>query len=76
MPYITTAEQVGREEALAQGIAVILEIKFGEAGQKLSERAHKIEGWEKLQKIMLELKYAKSLSDAQKLFDELELPTA
>ncbi len=76
MPYITTAERIGREEALAQGIAVILEIKFGEAGQRLSERIHEIENWEMLQKIMLELKHAQSLSDAEKLFDELELPTA
>lgn len=76
MPYITTAEQIGREEGLAQGIAVVLEIKFGEAGQRLSKRAHEIEDWEKLQKIMLELKHVKSLSDAEKLFDELALPTA
>jgi hypothetical protein len=76
MPYITTAEQVGREEALAQGIAVILEIKFGEAGQRLSERIHEIENWEVMQKMMLELKHVKSLSDAEKMFDELALPTA
>jgi hypothetical protein len=59
-----------------EGIAVILEIKFGEAGQRLNERVHEIGDWETLQKIMLELKQVKNLSEAEKLFDELALPTA
>ncbi len=76
MPYITTAEQIGREEGLAQGLAAILEIKFGEAGQRLGERAFQIEDFERLKNIMAKLKSIKSLSEAQKLFDELVLPAA
>jgi hypothetical protein len=80
MPYITTAEQIGREEGLAQGLAqglaAILEIKFGEAGQRLGERAHQIEDFETLKSMMAKLKGIKSLSEAEKLFDELGLPTA
>ncbi|MGH7451805.1 MAG: hypothetical protein ACRENG_10695, partial [bacterium] len=76
MPYITTAERIGMEKMGQQAIATILEIKFGEAGQRFSERAYKMDNVEALQKLMAELKHAQSLADAEKLFDELELPTA
>lgn len=76
MPYITTAEQIGREEGLAQGLAAILEIKFGEAGQRLGERAYQIEDFETLKNMMTKLKGIKSLPEAEKLFDEIELPVS
>lgn len=83
-PHVTTEEQIEREqgykEGLAQGfaqsISTILEIKFGEAGQRLSKFVSQIENLEMLQKLMTELKYAKSLSEAEKNFDELDLPKA
>jgi hypothetical protein len=76
MPYMTTPQRIDMKRGLAQGIAAILEIKFGEAGQPLSERTnkliYKIKPPETFQKLMERLKYAQSLSEAEKLFDEVE----
>jgi len=82
MPYITTAERIGREkglaegraEGLAKGLAAILEIKFGKAGHRLVERIYQIESVETLQNLMVELMRVKSLSKAKKIFDEIEAP--
>jgi hypothetical protein len=77
MPYITTAERIGIEKSMPtihQAIAMVLEIKFGEAGQQLSERAVRLRDLEALQKLMQGLKHAQSLSDAEKILDEMEFP--
>jgi len=76
MPYISTAERIGMEKGLAQGLATILEIKFGKAGQQLVQRAYQVEDVETLQKLMAKVKRVKSLPRAKKLFDEIEPPVA
>ncbi len=83
MPYITTAQQIGREEGIEmsmpmgyKAVAAILEIKFGEAGQRLSERVYQIKNLETMQKLIDDLKHVKSLSEAEKVFNEAELTLA
>jgi predicted transposase YdaD len=86
MPYITFAERYGRKEgrkegrregrkagvlALRQAIAIIIEMKFGEAGQRLTARVGRIRKLEALQRFMEKLKHAQSLSEAEKIFDEI-----
>jgi len=76
MPYITTAERIGMEKGLAQGLAAMLEMKFRKAGQRLGRRAYQVQDIDTLQKMMAELKRIKSLPKAKKLFDEIESPVA
>ncbi|MCI0617689.1 cytosolic protein [bacterium] len=86
MPHITSAERIGMKRgmekgiekgieksipALHQGIATIIEIRFGEAGRMLSDRAARLRNLDSLQKLMLELKNADDLSDAERIVDGL-----
>jgi hypothetical protein len=77
MPYTISAERIARKKGLAQGITTVLKIKFGEAGQPLGERTskmiYKIKPWETFQELLERLTYIQSLSEAEKLFDEVEL---
>ncbi len=80
MSYITTAERIGMARGVAQGvaqgiaqsIAVVLEIKFGEAGENLTQRVQQAQRAEMLQKFLEGLKQAPSLSEAERMFSELE----
>ncbi|MGH7451529.1 MAG: cytosolic protein [bacterium] len=76
MPHMTSAQRIDMKRGLAKGIATVLELKFGEAGQPLSERTnkliYKIKPPETFEKLMEQLKYARSLAEAEKLFDEVE----
>ncbi len=76
MSYITTAERIGITKGVAQGIAqsiaVVLEIKFGEAGENLTQRVQQSRQSEVLQKFLEGLKHAPSLSEAERMFSELE----
>lgn len=78
MPYVTSMERLGikkgRAEGITQGIAAILEIKFGPDGLPLSARAAQAREAETLQKLMERLKYVQSLQEAERVFDELALP--
>ncbi len=86
MPYVTSFERIGikkgraegiaegRAEGITQGIAAILEIKFGPDGLPLSARAAQTQEAETLQKLMERLKYAQSLQEAERIFDELAMP--
>jgi len=77
MPHLTSAQRIDRKKGLVKGIITILEIKFGEAGKPLSARTdkmlYKIKPWETFENLMEQLKYAQNLSEAEKLFDEVEL---
>lgn len=73
MPYITTAERIGIKKGIAQGIATIIETKFGEFGQPLIERTKQMQDTETLQQIMKKLLLAQSLPEAEKIFNELEV---
>ncbi|MEK7729036.1 MAG: hypothetical protein AAB354_11530 [candidate division KSB1 bacterium] len=64
----------GIAEGIPEGIAAILEIKFGQDGLPLSTRAAQTQKAETLQKLMERLKYAQSLQEAERIFDELALP--
>jgi len=59
-------------EGLADGLAKIIEIKFGKAGQRLGKRAYQMKSSETLRKLMERLMRAQSLSEAEKLFDKAE----
>ena len=76
MPYITTAERIGKQQGLQQGITqgikAILEIKFGDEGQELSRRAAKMKNVKTLKALMAKIKMVQNLSEAEKVFDELE----
>jgi hypothetical protein len=58
--------------AVHQAIAAIIEIKFGEAGQPLRKRAYRKRDLKALQRLTEKLKHAQSLSEAKKIFDEME----
>ncbi|NUO78615.1 cytosolic protein [candidate division KSB1 bacterium] len=84
MPHITTAERIGikkgKQEGIAESIATVhkvvgtvIELKFGEAGQGLSERTKKLRSLEVLQQLTERLKRASNMNEAEKIFDELEL---
>ena len=76
MPYITTAERIGKQQGLQQGITqgikAILEIKFGDEGHELRSRAAKMKNVKTLQALMAKIKLVQNLSEAEKVFDELE----
>lgn len=76
MPHMLSAERLGikkgRTEGLADGLAKIIEIKFGKAGQRLSKRAYQMKSAEALRKLLEKLTSAQSLSEAEKLFDKVE----
>jgi hypothetical protein len=88
MPHMLSAERLGMKKGraeglaeglvnglangLADGLATIIEIKFGKAGRRLSKRAYQVKSAEALRKLMTKLKRARSLSEAEKLFDEVE----
>ncbi len=78
MPHVTSMERLGikkgRAEGIDEGIAAIIEIKFGQAGLPLSERAYRSKEAEALQKLMERLKQVKSLPEAEKIFDEFAVP--
>lgn len=77
MPYITTAERIGKQQGMqrgiVQGIDAILDIKFGKDGKKLSKRATKMKNLKSLQLLLEKIKPVQSLIEAEKIFDELEL---
>jgi len=76
MAHLTSAQRIDRKKGLAQGITSVLKLKFGEAGQPLGERTskmiYKIKPWETFQELLERLTYIQSLSEAEKLFDEVE----
>jgi hypothetical protein len=79
MPYITTAERIGLKKGIEQTLptihqafATIIKIKFGEAGGSLSERIHQVRSLDALQQLMAQLEGAHSLSDAEKIFNEMQ----
>ncbi len=73
---ITEGRAVGKAEGIAEGILqsipVVLEIKFGEAGENLTQRVRQIQRMEVLQKFLESLKHASSLTEAETHLSELE----
>ena len=84
MPHITSAERIGMRRGMEKGIekgieksiptihhaiAAIIDIKFGEAGRTLSERANQIRDLETLQNLLGKLKDANNLSEAENILD-------
>jgi len=78
MSLITSAEEVGLEQgvnSLQRVIAMIIESKFGENGSRLAERIREVERLDSLEKFSEKLLHAQSLSEAEKIFDEIEFST-
>jgi len=77
MPYITTAERIGIKKGMTQGIAAILENKFGASSEPLIERAYKmrdqIKDPDAFQKLIVKITHAQSLGEAEEFFAEIEL---
>ncbi len=80
MSLLTSAEQVGLEQGLEQGvnslqrvIATIIKRKFGALGQQLAERTREVNRLEILENLSEKLLDAQSISEAEKIFDEIEL---
>lgn len=74
MPFITTPQRIGRQEgrqeALVEGIAVALELKFGEAGLGLLPEVRKIENVEKLLAVLKAIRTAASPDDLRRMWSE------
>jgi hypothetical protein len=79
MPYVTSIERLarkegreegleeGRKEAFLKGIAVALELKFGEAGKRLMPKVRALHDVSKLDALLRAIKSAKSLDDIKPL---------
>lgn len=72
MPYITTAQRIGRKEGKTEGrkegkiegkIEMLLEMKFGKDGMDFFKKIQQISDIKKLQKILELLKSTNNLSD-------------
>ena len=74
MPYITTAERIGRsegrkegrkegKEGMLKGLEMILEMKFGKEGLAFFKKIQRISDIKKLEKILDLLKTTNNLSD-------------
>jgi len=87
MSLITSAEEVGMEKGLEQGreqgleqgvntlqqvIAMIIESKFGEAGQQLAERTQAVKLLDNLKKFSEKLLHAQTVSEVEKILDVIE----
>ena len=72
MTYITTAERVGiqkgRIEGLLDGIALALEIKFGQAGVDLMPEIRQIDNLTLIQAIYERIKTATTADEVQKVY--------
>jgi hypothetical protein len=68
MPYVTSIERSARREALREGIAVGLKIKFGAEGPKLMPEIEEIHEEEKLREILNVLETAISPDDVRRLW--------
>ncbi|MCI0694664.1 hypothetical protein L0337_21995 [candidate division KSB1 bacterium] len=76
MSLITSAEEVGLEKginSLQRVVAKTIKRKFGALGQQLAERAHKINRLEVLEDLSEKLWDVQNLTEAEKIFDEIEL---
>jgi hypothetical protein len=76
MSLITSAEEVGLEKginSLQRVVAKAIKRKFGALGQQLAERAHKINRLEVLEDLLEKLWDVQNLTEAEKIFDEIEL---
>jgi len=79
MSLITSAEEVGLEQGLEQGvnslqrvIAKIIKRKFGALGQQLADRTREVNRLEILEDLSEKLLDAQNISEAEKIFDEIE----
>ncbi len=75
MSLITSAERVGLEQginSLQRVIATIIKRKFGALGQQLAERTREVNRLEILENLSEKLLDAQSISEAEKIFDEIE----
>lgn len=72
MPYITSFEQMakeeGRAEGLRDGIASVVRLKFGDAGQVLMGDVMKIDDVERLKRLMVSIETAATLEDARNAY--------
>lgn len=75
MAYVTTAEKIGRQRGMQEGlrqglleaVALGLELKFGEDGLRLSELIDQIDSTEQLEKIKETIRTAASLQEIEAL---------
>ncbi|MEW6379203.1 MAG: hypothetical protein AB1611_06315 [bacterium] len=69
--YVTTAERIGRQRGLRQGlleaVALGLELKFGEEGLRLSGQIDQIDSIEQLEKIKEAIRTAASFQEIETL---------
>jgi len=78
MSLITSAEEIGLEkgiDSIHRIIATLIKRKFGALGQQLAERAGKVNRLEILEELSEKLYDAQSLSEAEKIFNEIEFAT-
>jgi len=87
MSILTSAERIGMEQGMEQGleqgleqgvnslqrvIAKIIKRKFGALGQHLADRTREVNRLETLEDLSEKLLDAQSISEAEKIFDEIE----
>jgi hypothetical protein len=74
MPYITTAERIGRAEGRAEGlltsIRIVLEARFGEAGRALMPEIQRITDSERLEAIVARVGMASSVEEIRTAIEE------
>ena len=80
MPYVTSAERIGREEGLQQGlqqglrqglldgIALALKIKFGVASQQILPEIQALTSLEVIRTVYAQLETAQTLDDVRRSY--------
>jgi len=73
MPHITTAERLGREEGMQQGIQQVLlsqvDARFGAVLEEIQEKIHAMKDAERLKQIARMLVTAQSLEELRRAMD-------
>ena len=72
MPYITTAERIGRAEGLVEGIGAMLEMKFGPAGAALIPEIQEIGDLATLERLLQAIKQAATLDEVRAAYTSHE----
>ncbi len=76
MTYTTTIERMAIEQTLPtihQALAMAIDLKFGATSQSLNDRLYHVDDLNKSRVLTERLKLATNLSEAEKIFDELEI---
>jgi hypothetical protein len=68
MPYVTSAERLGRLEGLREGIELALRLKFGAASQEIMPEIRQITDLAVIRAIYAQIEAAQTIDDLRRLY--------